>query len=324
MRNQTNNVFKVKRQKSKLFITILCIFGLLFSYSCQCKNNVSDPNNIPPNGTNDIETTDPTVFSASLVDANSVKTLVVKSDGGFNKEIVLKISSTNTIDTITPTAVSENDLNLTAESFAYAKDTGKLTIRGIDDFKNQTGGTKKTITATFTLTTKDDNLKNTSTTVDVNLDLIRAVDTSSDTIENNTILKSIFTSLGQYQYDNNHVTFLFNDSIKVSANEITIENSASRNITKEPEGDINQFGTDIANDLNGENYGKGYFSSVTFDYNSSTISGTIATLSFDFTLSDAYGSGNGTFTIKADVKLPTTAAANAGKGSWKPKESSSN
>ena len=31
MRNQTNNVFKVKRQKSKLFITILCI---LFSSLC--------------------------------------------------------------------------------------------------------------------------------------------------------------------------------------------------------------------------------------------------------------------------------------------------
>ena len=47
MRNQTNNVFKVKRQKSKIFITILCIFGLLFSYSCSCKNRVSNPDDTP-------------------------------------------------------------------------------------------------------------------------------------------------------------------------------------------------------------------------------------------------------------------------------------
>ena len=45
MRNQTT---KSHNAKSKIFITLLCIFGLLFSYSCQCKNNVSDPNNIPP------------------------------------------------------------------------------------------------------------------------------------------------------------------------------------------------------------------------------------------------------------------------------------
>ena len=44
MKNLKKRVFTHK-SKSKIFITILCIFGLLFSYSCSCKNKVTGPGN---------------------------------------------------------------------------------------------------------------------------------------------------------------------------------------------------------------------------------------------------------------------------------------
>lgn len=148
------------------------------------------------------------------------------------------------------------------------------------------------------------------------MDITRAIDLTSDTIEKNSVLQDIFKGLGLYQYDNYEFNFI---SISTTANKITIKNSMQRNITAAPVGDMNKFGTDIKNDLEGK-YGKGYFSSVTFDYNGSTIKDKVATLSFSFTLSDIYGSGNGTFTIEADITLPQTANQNAGEGSWKPKE----
>ncbi|WP_161976227.1 hypothetical protein, partial [Brachyspira catarrhinii] len=66
-------------QKSKLFITILCIFGLLFSYSCSCKNRVSNPDDTPTDGgviTNDIP---PGTFFISEATDNVTTDFVVKS-----------------------------------------------------------------------------------------------------------------------------------------------------------------------------------------------------------------------------------------------------
>ena len=45
MLNQKHNIFKGQKSKSKIFITILCIFGLLFSWSCSCRNKVTGPGN---------------------------------------------------------------------------------------------------------------------------------------------------------------------------------------------------------------------------------------------------------------------------------------
>ena len=36
------NLKKTFKQKSKLFLAILCLLGLMFSYSCQCKSS-EDP-----------------------------------------------------------------------------------------------------------------------------------------------------------------------------------------------------------------------------------------------------------------------------------------
>ncbi|WP_161976222.1 hypothetical protein, partial [Brachyspira catarrhinii] len=78
-RNQTNNVFKVKRQKSKLFLIILCIFGLLFSWSCSCKNRVSNPDDTPTDGGVITNNTPAGTFSISEATDNVTTNFVVKS-----------------------------------------------------------------------------------------------------------------------------------------------------------------------------------------------------------------------------------------------------
>ena len=43
------NLKKTFKQKSKLFLAILCLLGIMFSYSCQCKSS-EDPRD-PRDGT---------------------------------------------------------------------------------------------------------------------------------------------------------------------------------------------------------------------------------------------------------------------------------
>ena len=156
MRNQTNNVFKVKRQKSKLFLIILCVFGLLFSYSCQCKNNVSDPNNIPPdNGMPGETDTGDTINDGDLT-TNSTRLIRVSGD-------TVKISATIEFKNATATLKSFEDTDsttLTDGDIVYEGTTLTLKADTTDASKIDTtvGGkitwekASKKITATFTLT----------------------------------------------------------------------------------------------------------------------------------------------------------------------------
>ena len=78
MLNQNHNVFKGQKSKSKIFITILCIFGLLFSWSCSCKNNVTGPGNdgLENGKVTNITPGDTTVFSVSQDTVNSSLKLI--------------------------------------------------------------------------------------------------------------------------------------------------------------------------------------------------------------------------------------------------------
>ena len=126
------------KQKSKIFITILCIFGLLFSYSCKCRNQISDPNNIPlDNGITNKkpDETTPESFSVKadlqsanfMVGANNKQygssdiKIVLDSDG---KEYTAKIISIEDI-----TEGKTDKLELTEGDYEYAKDTGLVTIK---------------------------------------------------------------------------------------------------------------------------------------------------------------------------------------------------
>ena len=85
MLNQTKRLYKSK-SKSKIFITILCIFGLIFSYSCKCRNQISDPNETPP-GT----------FSMSAATDNVLASIVKSSTTSIN-DIKISFVSANNYD----------------------------------------------------------------------------------------------------------------------------------------------------------------------------------------------------------------------------------
>lgn len=283
--------------KSKFLLAILCLLVLAFSYSYTCRNPEEPP-------------TEKENFSASLTESKSIKKLIVKSSGNTNSQIILYFNSANNIDTITPTAVSQNDYSLTINNFEYDKDKGELHLinNGLDNIKvlkDEADGTTKTITITFTFTTKDDNLNNNSTTVDVDLSLIKS--TVFKTTENGQF-QEVIKGLGTYDYTG--ITFNLGTGAIFNKTEISVDNSKSRgDEDKDSIGNITQLGTDIETDLNGYTYNsKGYFNKVTFEDSKSNLpsSGTIATLHFSYELSFLFegenGGNTGNFTLKANVE----------------------
>ena len=117
MRNQTNNVFKVKRQKSKVFLTILCMLGLVFSYSCSCKNRVSNPDDTPTDGgTNFIP---PGTFSISEATDN-VKASIVKSSTTSISDIKIGFVSANNYAYSLTYTVDDANETVTKRTFLQA------------------------------------------------------------------------------------------------------------------------------------------------------------------------------------------------------------
>ena len=152
MRNQTNNVFKVKRQKSKLFLIILCIFGLLFSYSCSCKNRVSNPDDTP--------NPDPDPYIPKTYEATrSGDTLIlVSSDGASVTPASISFSNA----TVTSVSV---DVGATGINEAFKYENGGLTMTAFEGVTT----TRQTVTATFNLAPNDsrDTLSNPTETVSI-------------------------------------------------------------------------------------------------------------------------------------------------------------
>ena len=64
-----NHNKRLIKSKSKILLLALCIFGLLFSYSCNCRNNSTAP----------VDNTEPKVYTPATTLSRTL--MVVKSDG---------------------------------------------------------------------------------------------------------------------------------------------------------------------------------------------------------------------------------------------------
>ena len=246
MRNQTNNVFKVKRQKSKIFITILCIFGLLFSYSCSCKNRVSDPTG-GDNGDKGPEVDDIIRTNGGAV--SGTYTIAVASDGNSVKTTatVKFLNAMGKLEAITDT----DSTTLTAEDFVYSGTT--LTLKDAAETRARItwdGVDTKKVKATFSLTPTATNVDLTTTTQDVEIEIKKI-----QKFENNNFgdfLKQLEKiSVG----DAKNLAEFKTASGTYSAGTFTIENGSSDNATTISKSDL---GNNLAYFYNNQPNKKGY------------------------------------------------------------------
>ena len=170
MLNQNHNVHK--RTNSKILLIVICIFGLLFSYSCSCKNNVTGPGNDGlEDGKEKITNVDPTVFSIST---SSVETrLVQKADGsGFNYQPSIKFIEANGNQFTVSYEVTDNDTanKIEKANITYNEKDGLITFDKTAVL-DKLATSKKSITITFTVKANDTTLQNPETNFTLNVDL---------------------------------------------------------------------------------------------------------------------------------------------------------
>ena len=273
MRNQTT---KSHNAKSKILLITLCIFGLLFSYSCQCKNNVSDPNNIPPDGglggggggggqTN----TDP---DKDLVDGalstTSTKVIVVAGAGDTVKttstikfkNATAKLTAIADVDASANTTLAVDDFDYTGTTLTFKKDAtdaskydattlAKVSWSGVD--------TKK-VKATFSLTPTSENVSLTTTTQDVEIEIGKVLILST---------KEIFSkeNLGDsLQHQQNSHTFMFKlGSLSADGLTFTVKDTNGDRETIGGDVSINDFKETVSTRFaSNSEYFKNYFDSI--------------------------------------------------------------
>lgn len=139
------NLFKrFFTHKSKFLLIILCLLGMVFSYSCSCRNDSTNPNTPPP-------TPDGKKNFSPNVDVQS-SILRVKGDSSIygNSQIIIKFGEDNNADfTVSIDSVEDTDSTekLTLDTSDYKrfnKSTGKfeLTSGGLEKVANLKTDTK--------------------------------------------------------------------------------------------------------------------------------------------------------------------------------------
>ena len=194
MRNQTNNVFKVKRQKSKLFLIILCVFGLLFSWSCSCKNRVSNPDDTPTDG--GTPPPPPGTFSISEATNNVTTNFVVKTASTVGEIKIGFVSANNYPYTLSYEVVdnegTDDNSKILKSDTEYANDVLTIKDTGLAKIRAIPSGEVRTITINFTFKANDSNLNNNTQTLPVEVKLKHA-----QMIDNNNLGEILKKMTGQ-------------------------------------------------------------------------------------------------------------------------------
>ena len=194
MRNQTNNVFKIKRQKSKLFLIILCVFGLLFSWSCSCKNRVSNPDDTPTDG--GVTPPPAGTFSISEATNNVTTNFVVKTASTVGEIKIGFVSANNYAYTLSYEVVdnegADDNSKILKSDTDYANDVLTIKDTGLTKIRAIPRGEVRTITINFTFKANDSNLNNNTQNLSVEVKL-----THARMIDNNNLGEILKKMTGQ-------------------------------------------------------------------------------------------------------------------------------
>ena len=180
MRNQTT---KSHNAKSKILLITLCIFGLLFSYSCSCRNRISNPDDTPiDNGikTNDIINPDTDNRTNGGAVSGSYQ-IVVASAGDTVKTTATvkflnatgKLTAIADADATANTTLTLDDFDYTGTTLTFKKDTtdaSKIDTT-VKDKITWSGAETRKVKATFSLEATATNVDLTTTTQDVEIEI---------------------------------------------------------------------------------------------------------------------------------------------------------
>ena len=301
MLNQTKRLYKSK-SKSKIFITILCIFGLLFSYSCSCKNKVTGP------GNDGLENGKPPITD------NKDGSVITPSMTLSTNLMVIDNAGTKTTESITIT-VDNADFEIAditgVEGLTKADFTLANGVLSLTKSFDKVDITEKTLTLTVNYKKKstagaNDTLSKTTDKTTFNVVKVQQIDTQSE------ILKNIVTSLSSgASVAGRRVQFDFTDTSAATSDTINLKNinnsgqSGDDNVASE-------FIRDIISEIKQKVDYQKYFKDVTETHAIDGTDATILTIELTFTPNSIYEFANTKYTIKLDNKK----ADGSSGGNW--------
>ena len=289
-------------KKSKIFLIILCLLGLAFSYSCSCRNDKITGG--------DDGKKDETIKNAFTPKLNEVynetnSVLIASKDGKQKTTLKIKFDGNgHDIKSAKATKVVDKDGN--EISGTYNKDDFTLSFTQanlktlLDKMNSFANPDTNELTITFELTTSSTDVTNTTKTIEnVKAKIIKTQE-FDDKAE---ILKGIISSLGE-QSVGKRVSFTFSkDKAGLSLIELENSNSSGQSGT---DNNASEFINDITsvNDVcitKNEDYKK-YFDSVTNNI-IGEVSGNSTKLSFTFifTPKSIYDMALTNYTVKLDT-----------------------
>ena len=302
MKNLKKRVFTHK-SKSKIFITILCIFGLLFSWSCSCKNKVTGPGN---DGLEDGRQPTPNDKGGSVITPSmtlSTNLMIINVNGNDTKQKItitvdnadFEIADITGVEGLTKADFTLKDgvLSLT-KSFDKVDTTEKTLTLTVNYKKKSTAGANDTLSKTTEKTT-------------FKVVKVQQIDTQSE------IIKNIITSLG-YQVAGKRVQFEFG---KASGSDVTADTINLKNVNgNNQEGDDNvvlEFTGYLISDIKKNVDYQKYFKDVTETHTIDGTDATLLTIELTFTPNSIYEFANTKYTIKLDNKRQDGTSG----GDWK-------
>ena len=235
MLNHKFNAFKKQKSKSKIFITILCIFGLLFSYSCSCKNNVTGPGN---DGLEDGKVTkitptgDSNTFTPYLSQSKSQTNLIASDNGTSKTTVKIEFADKNNynIKNVVMKTVTGEGQDLSANSeYRFSDGSYELSIpkddlkKVLDNMNSTTAPATNSLDLTFEITTDSTVVTNKTVTLSVKVVLVKAQ--RIDTTKAQSIMNAA-TKLDSFVGAQNGTAFTYDESkgSSVNGNTTTIKN----------------------------------------------------------------------------------------------------
>ena len=312
----TNRIIKKSHfAKSKILLIVLCILGLVFSYSCSCRNNSTAPNT--PEGNTQTNNTNAFIPIASKIYNATNSALIASEDGTQKTHIKIKFDEANhkiknaTLKKMVDT--NGNDLTTKATytfadlSLGFVASDLQSILSGMD---SSTAPATNEFTLTFELSTDSKTSTNTTATVEnVKVQIVKTQKFDNQA----TILQSIISSIGS-PIVSKKVSFNFSESGKAGLELIELENAskgngaADNNVAKDYIDDIINNHSHAIKKNN--DYNK-YFDNVVSE--EPNISDTPnLTIKLNFTPKNIYDMALTTYTIKLDNLLD-----NLDGGNWK-------
>lgn len=302
MLNQNHNVHK--RTNSKILLIVICIFGLLFSWSCSCKNRVT--------GVEGVDGEDDKTKSASFIpkaNPSSQLSLIASEDGTTKTQVTISFFEENShnIKSAKATKIVDDKGNDITDKATYVFSDGKFSFIKQSDLQGILTGmvstsepATNTLTVTFEITTDSTEVLNTTATVDVNVYLVKTQKFDNQA----TILQGIISGIGEAGL-NKFLRFNFAESGKAGLDMIELGNADDGNGTSTHS--ASEYADDIINNRansikKNRDYQK-YFDNVVYSIIGGEPDGTSTKFNFTltFTPKNIYDMALTNYTIKLDT-----------------------